>query len=79
MDNKALTIFEFKEIMTRITWNHRFAMGGRGIKYVRPHFDMRDCTCYVIKFDNMDMKFDCWNEGRMYDNIIKWLEEKESN
>jgi hypothetical protein len=77
MDNKALTIDEFKEIMNRIISKHRFATGGRGIKYVRPHFDMRDCRCYHIHFDNMDVTFDYRDNGRMYDNIMKWLEEKE--
>lgn len=76
---RSLTREQYSEIMNRIWKHHRFARGGRSIKYVRPNWDLRDGKCFHIQFDNNDVKFDFRdNENSMYDNIISWLAEKEN-
>ena len=76
--DKSLTKEQYSEIMNRIWKHHRFAVGGRNIKYVRPNWDMRDGRCFHIQFDNNEMKFDFRdNDKTMYENIMNWLKEKE--
>jgi hypothetical protein len=47
---KSLTVEQFKQVMQRIEKNHRFGKYGhtKGVKYVRPSFDMRDMKCFYI-------------------------------
>lgn len=79
-DNIALTRQQYDELMYDIVKNHRFAKGGRHIKYVRPNWDMRDGMCFSIKFDGLG----CDKEGTefhsgygmnepMYERIKAWL------
>lgn len=79
LDNKSLTVEQFKEIINLIWDKHRF--GGlsknkdntcKHIKYVRPNFDMRDGCIFNVKFD--DKMFDFRDDERpMYERIMEWL------
>jgi hypothetical protein len=75
----ALSKQQFDTIMQEITKHHRF--GGwnedrskvdRYIKYVRPHWDMRDLKCFYVDFDNIRFDFRQSDES-MFDRIMKWL------
>jgi hypothetical protein len=79
LQEKALTIEQFSELMNYVIKHHRFGVPrGKFIKYVRPHFDLRDQRVFSITFDNMGKTFDSRdNDKSMYDNIMKWLKEGE--
>ncbi len=73
-----LTRNEYDMILREIWKNHRFAKGGRSIKYVDPHWDMRDGMCFAIKFRGLFGHGNIMFDGRqsdksMYDRIRAWL------
>lgn len=77
----ALTPDQYKAVMQQIWKNHRFARSdfehSKYIKYVRPHWDMRDGMCFSIQFDPGKIVFNSgYGETEpMYDRIMKWLNE----
>ena len=79
--SKALTLDQWKEVMNRITQHHRFGKYGHAtwIKYVRPQFDMRDCTCFHIKFQYAGSykEFSHIDEKPMFEAIMEWLDEEQ--
>lgn len=77
LDEQSLTKEQYNEIKNRIWQHHRFAHGGRNIKYIRPSWDMRDGRCFHIEFNN-HIHFDYQDEGgTMFDKIMAWLKERE--
>lgn len=81
---RSLTSEQLYKIMTEIWKNHRF--GGlsrsdhphmKGIKYVEPVFDMRDGSCFVIRFwGYVDKNFDFRdNDQPMFERIMNWLDQ----
>ena len=74
----ALNKEQYGLIMNEIWKNHRFAKGGRHIKYIDPHWDMRDGMCFSIQFRGLintgKIDFDSrQSEVSMYDRIMIWL------
>ncbi|OXM83987.1 hypothetical protein [Paenibacillus rigui] len=70
---------QYDSIMQEIVKNHRFAKGGRHIKYIDPHWDMRDGMCFAIQFrglfGNGRILFDGrQSERSMSDRIMSWLD-----
>lgn len=68
----------FDLIMKEIWKNHRFARGGRNIKYIDPHWDMRDGKCFAVQFRGLfgdgKIVFDeKQSERSMFDRIMDWL------
>jgi hypothetical protein len=79
-----LTIEQFKQIMQRVERQHRFGKYGhtKWIKYVRPNFDMRDNRCFYITFEGggfTEKSFSHTDQVPMYDEIMAWLEEGDTD
>lgn len=74
-DLKALTAEQFILIMSKIAECHSFGHMGhtKWVKYVRPHFDMRDGKCFVIKLDEKVFTSKGSKNG-MYDDILSYLD-----
>ena len=75
--SKAMTIFEFNQLVSHITEKHppcmskftREAKGliGHGVKYIYPCFDMRDLKVFAVSFNGFsfeDKEFHTQNECR---------------
>ena len=78
-DGEELNREQYDKIMKEIWKNHRFARGGRSIKYIDPHWDMRDGICFAIQFrgflGNGKIVFDGrQSERSMFERIMGWLE-----
>lgn len=78
---------EFRELLQHIYDNHSpfFAKGGRTVKYVDPHIDMRTGVCFSITFRLFaggEYNFNCQNENMdlkesLFDRCMAWLDRKE--
>lgn len=71
----AMTLNEFNQIMQIIKEKHSFGKIGHTnwVKYVRPHFDLRDGLCFSIKINEKIFHSNSC-KVTMYDDIIQWLE-----
>ena len=72
---------DFWDVMALVHANHRFAKGGKNIKYVTPTFDMRTSDIHRIEFHGMENKFfSITNENAdkdLYLWVLDWLLGKE--
>lgn len=84
MDMRSLNRQQYELILKEIWEHHRF--GGlsnskkqpcRHIKYIRPHWDMRDGKSFCIKFDDKMFDFRDSATRTMYDRIMSWLDGSE--
>lgn len=80
----ALPLSIFKMLLQYIANHHRFGINGKMIKYVLPTIDMRTMEIFHVHFRGMfdpvedGKEFDYRDNGKpMYENIMKWLDEKE--
>jgi hypothetical protein len=77
MMSKAMTIFEFNQLVAHITEKHPPYMSkftrenkglvGKGIKYIYPSFDMRDIKVFAVSFNGFsfgDKTFHTQNDCR---------------
>lgn len=70
-----MTFLEFRELLTYIAKYHRFGKGGKSIKYVTPHIDMRSGDIHAIEFRGFnDRVFSITNENRDRD-LKQWIME----
>lgn len=74
----SLTKEQYSVILNHIWKHHRFARGGRNIKYIRPSWDMRDGKCFYVDFDSKDFDFRDDTEVPMFKRIMDWLAEVET-
>ena len=78
---KSMSHKGFLSILAEIHANHRFARGGKHIKYVTPTFDMRTGDIHRVEFHGMEDKvFSITNENSDRDLelwIADWLDGKE--
>lgn len=69
---------DFWEVMRHVHNEHRFAKGGKNIKYVSPTFDMRTGDIHRIEFHGMENKvFSITNENAdrdLYEWVMRWLD-----
>lgn len=79
----AMTMTELGDLLRHIHAEHSpFARaGGRAVKYVDPHIDMRDFKCFAITFRGWgsDATFHTQNECRdlpdsLFDRCMAWLD-----
>ena len=76
---ESLSWKQFVDLMNIIEKGHRFARGGKHIKYVTPHLDMRDRKVFSVKYRGMfkegELTFDFRDSDEpMFDRIKQWLE-----
>lgn len=87
LEPRSLTANQFNEIMQIIRKKNSFGRletvkhGGKHIKYVRPHIDMRDYAVFCVQFEGLfnddEGKFDFRDSDRpMYERIMEWLGEE---
>lgn len=78
---KPMNMEDFRFLLLYIQMNHKFARGGKHIKYVTPTFDMRTGDIHRIEFHGMEDKvFSITNENADRDLemwIADWLDDKE--
>jgi hypothetical protein len=80
-----MTPQKYNELVEFILKNHSWHNGikGRGIKYIRPHFDTRTGEYYGVKFDGLNpAEFFVVNENRhrdLFDWVMGWLNEGEKS
>ena len=81
MSRKALSWGDFKKVMQEVDTNHRFARGGKNIKYVDPIIDMRTRDIFCVTFRGLDGEktLSITNENRnkdLYKMIMDCLKEE---
>jgi len=82
----AMSSHNVRQLLNYISRNHNFGWGkGKGVKYVRPSFDMRTGECFHVRLEGMfkPVDFAIINEWRdhpdsLHKRILDWLNDEKS-